>query len=70
MTYKIFEELKITLRLYEHHELVDLAEEAGVHASTLRNWVNDNTLCPQLRTFYPVAFALGYDLKLVKQSKR
>jgi DNA-binding phage protein len=43
-------------------EMMDLAEEAGVHFTTLYKWRREAPRRPQLGTFWRVMEAFGYEL--------
>ena len=57
----VFEDLKAELELYNP---MWVAAEAGVHFSTLYNWLSGTTKRPQLPTIVKVATALGFTLVL------
>ena len=48
-------------------DIKDLAENSHVSRSTLRSWMNGNTISPRNMTLCAVAGALGYDYKLIKR---
>lgn len=45
-------------------DMKDLAENSHVSRSTLRSWMNGNTISPRNMTLCAVAGALGYDYRL------
>ena len=54
--------------LYQNSDrLMQIAEDAGVHHTTLKYWLSGRTLFPRSDTLYKVATALGYDICLVKR---
>jgi len=47
--------------------LSDVAEEAGVSTSTLRNWRDNKVKYPRLSTFMKIATYYGYVVEVTKQ---
>lgn len=60
----IFLELIHELWKYGNFHIKDIAEEAGVHFTTLYNWRNAKVVSPRLNTLIAVAEALGYTVEL------
>ena len=60
---KIFNQVKRELRNYD---ILDVAEQAGVHYTTLYHWLDGRTKTPHLRTFLKVAIVLGYEIQLAR----
>ena len=48
----------------------DIANDSGVTANTIRNWLDGNTKKPQAATFNAVLRALGWKLGIVPMSQR
>ena len=48
-------------------DVMDVAERAGVHFTTLYNWMRYETMWPSTRTLFAVAGALGFELKWVRK---
>jgi len=65
----VFEQIKNTLTPMSRDELKGLAEDAGCCVGTLQRWAEDKVDAPRLRTFYKVADALNYEIRLVKRRK-
>lgn len=63
---RLFNQILDELGAYHGAELHRLAEDAGVSITTLYKWQGDPPMSPQLRTFFNVATAMGYELRLVK----
>ena len=63
---KIFQELKGIL---EGFNLDSVAAIAKVSPVTLHYWLTGATRFPHLRTVVKVAYALGYELRLVQTGK-
>lgn len=61
---KIFLEMIDHLNRYNMAEKKWIAEEAGIHWTTLYSWCALKTWSPQIRTLAAVARALGYDIVL------
>jgi len=61
---KAFEELKDILKNYN---LETVADVAGVHFTTLYNWLSGKTKNPHLRTFIKVAKAMGFEVMLRRE---
>lgn len=59
--FEIFEELKKILRQYN---IVEVAEESGLHFTTLYGWLDDTTFQPRLSSMLAVLPVLGYELVL------
>ena len=43
--------------------LVDVAEAAGCHPTTIRNWRDGKVIAPRVNTLMNVADVLGYNIK-------
>ena len=63
----LFEELKDHLAGYNIKSVSDLS---GVATPTLYFWLDGTTRKPRLDTIIKVAQALGYELQLIKTTKR
>lgn len=61
---EVFLEIIQELWRYGGDEIKELANEAGVHYSTIYNWRNAKTLSPRISTFIAVAKVLGYTVVL------
>lgn len=48
----------------------DIADSSGVSATTLHNWFKGETQRPQFATVMAVTRSMGYDLQLVRTTKR
>ena len=62
---EVFEQLKDIMRGYN---VEDVAYNAEVAPSTIYFWLEGKTRFPRLNTIIKVAYALGYELKLVKRT--
>lgn len=62
----IYLEIVDELWIMPEQELIDLADSAGVHKSTLYNWKYRYVAVPRLSTFFKVTSALGYRIELVR----
>ncbi len=64
---RVFKELKDELAMYDVQSVADLA---GVHFTTLYNWLEGKTKSPHLRTFCSVANALDMTVALERTASR
>ncbi len=68
--HEIFLKIIDLLGGYEGQALKDLADEAGVHFTTIYNWQRGDVFCPQFNKVAAVAVALGYTLVLKHNSNK
>ena len=66
----VFLDIIDELRYKTDEELRQVAEDAGCHWVTLYSWMAGNVTAPQVRTLFPVARALGYEITLVARKKK
>lgn len=67
--FEVFLEIIGRLWQFDGEQLLELAETAGVHWTTLYNWRTGEVTHPTMRTFIPVAEALGYEVRLVRRKR-
>ena len=60
----VFLEIISLLLTYNDAEKKRVAEEAGVHWTTIYNWTHGATLNPHIGTLVKVAEVLGYEVAL------
>ena len=66
----IFLQVIDELQEYTDYGKRDIAEQAGVHWTTLYYWIAGRTQKPRLDTVCRVARALGFDLSLVRRNTK
>ena len=65
---------KIVMRLHEmvykqNWRVQDIADKAGVHQTTLNNWMTGKTVAPRLDTLTKVGDTVGYEITLRRKRK-